>query len=359
MGVALAMGHGFGEFGIAAATNFAYARSMRFDKPLPTTLLAISLLSIAALPACSKKEDAAKPGITAENAAADDAVTEQYEPATVSWVVAPEGKLKAQFKAPDGAALGTSVTGTVTVKPVQADAKPVVAKLVYDTEANVHTAEFPALNADLTEVSYDVSVKGKPVKGALHVPRGGTRELVASAKVSVDAKLPEGKKGPNGGVVQVVGDDVIEVVADAKSGETRVYVLDDDFKPIAVGKRKVKIAVVGSAPEAVELQAEPQGLYFTGKLAVVKTNPHKLTVVLHGERSPEPVVVLVGYHPGTVVVVGPGAPTVGLFVAVGWAPAVVVVDPTPNVVVVGKGKGKGRWGWKGHGHGPKVQIKIH
>ncbi len=316
----------------------------------------LTLAAAIALPACSKKDEAAKPEITAESAAAEEAITEQHEPATVSWVVAPEGKLKARFKAADGAPLGTSVTGSVTVKPLQADAKPVTAKLVYDTEAGVHTAEFPALNADLTEVSYDVSVKGKPIKGALHVPRGGTRELVATAKVSADVKLPEGKKGPNGGVIQVVGDDVIEVVADVKSGETRVYVLDDDFKPIPVGKRKVKLAVVGSAPETVELAAEPKGLYFTGKLTVVKTNPHRLTVVLTGERSPEPIVVLCGYHPGTIVVVGPGAPTIGLFVAVGWAPAVVVVDPTPNIVVVGKGKGKGRWGWKG---GKGVHIKIH
>lgn len=330
---------------------------MRLDKLTPIGFAALALVATMALPACSKKDDSAKPGITAENAAADDAITEQFEPATVSWVVAPEGKLKARFKSPDGAPLGTSVTGTVTVKPTRADAKPVTAKLVYDTEANVHTAEFPALDADLTEVSYDVSVKGQPVKGALHVPRGGTRELVATAKVSADVKIPEGKKGPNGGIIQVAGDDVIEVVADAKSGETRVYVLDDDFKPIPIGKRKVKIAVVGSAPESVELVGEPKGLYFTGKLAVVKTNPHKLTVVLHGERSPEPVVVLCGYHPGAIVVVGPHAPTLGLFVAVGWAPAVVVVDPTPNVIVVGKGKGKGRWGWKGGG--PKVHIKLH
>ncbi|HRI66208.1 MAG TPA: hypothetical protein PK156_18300 [Polyangium sp.] len=329
---------------------------MRHDKLFRAGFVMLTLAAAIALPACSKKDEAAKPEITAESAAAEEAITEQHEPATVSWVVAPEGKLKARFKAADGAPLGTSVTGSVTVKPLQADAKPVTAKLVYDTEAGVHTAEFPALNADLTEVSYDVSVKGKPIKGAMHVPRGGTRELVATAKVSAEVKLPEGKKGPNGGVIQVVGDDVIEVVADVKSGETRVYVLDDDFKPIPVGKRKVKLAVVGSAPETVELAAEPKGLYFTGKLTVVKTNPHRLTVVLTGERSPEPVVVLCGYHPGTVVVVGPGAPTIGLFVAVGWAPAVVVVDPTPNIVVVGKGKGKGRWGWKG---GKGVHIKIH
>ncbi len=332
---------------------------MRLDKLYRSSFVVLALAAAVVLPACGKKDEPSQVGITAENAAAEEAITEQYEPATVSWVVAPEGKLKAKFKTPDGAALGTSVTGTVTVKPVQADAKPVTAKLVYDTETGMHTAEFPSLDADLTEVSYDVSVKGKPVKGALHVPRGGTRELVASAKVSADVKIPEGKKGPNGGIIQVVGDDVIEVVADVKSGETRVYVLDDNFKPIAVGKRKVKIAVVGSAPETVELQAEPQGLYFTGKLAVVKTNPHKLTVVLHGENSPQPVVVLCGYHPGVIVVIGPSAPTVGLFVVVGWAPAIVVVNPTPNVVIVGhgKGKGKGRWGWKGGG--PKVHIKLH
>lgn len=321
----------------------------------------LALAAVVVLPACSKKDEPTQVGITAESAAAEETITEQHEPATVSWVVAPEGKLKATFKAPDGAPLGTSVTGNVTVKPIQANAKPVTAKLVYNTESNVHTAEFPALDADLTEVSYDVSVKGKPIKGALHVPRGGTRELVASAKVSADVKIPEGKKGPNGGVIQVVGDDVIEVVADVKSGETRVYVLDDDFKPIAVGKRKVKIAVVGSAPETIELQAEPQGLYFTGKLAVVKTNPHKLTVVLHGEHSPQPVVVLCGYHPARVVVVGPSAPTVGLFVAVGWAPAVVVVNPTPNVVIIGKGKGhhgkgKGKGRWKGGGRGVHISF---
>jgi len=327
---------------------------MRPDKLLRSTF--VLLVLAAALPACSKSEASAKADVTAESVAAEEAITEQHEPATVAWVVAPDGKVKAHFKAPDGAPLGTSVTGTVTVKPTQKDAKPVTAKLVYNTEAGVHTADIPALDADLTEVSYDGPVKGKPVKGALHVPRGGTPEPRATAEVSAAGKLPEGKKGPNGGVVQVVGEDVIEVVADVKTGDTRVYVPDDDFKPIPVGKRKVKIAVVGSAPEAVELQAEPQGLYFTGKLAVVKTNPHKLTVVLHGEHSPQPVVVLCGWHPGTVVVVGPGAPVIGLFVAVNWAP-VVIVDHSPGVIVVGKGKGKGKWGWKGGGRG--VHIKIH
>ncbi len=333
---------------------------MRLDKHLRSLFVVTTLAAAIVLPACSKSEDKAKGEISAESVAAEEAITEQHEPATVSWVVAPEGKVRASFKGADGAPLGNSVTGSVTVKPAQKDAKPVTAKLVYDTQAGVHTADIPTLEADLTEVSYDVSVKGKPIKGALHVPRGGTRELVATAKLSAEAKIPEGKKGPNGGVVQVAGDDLIEIVADVKTGETRVYVLDDNYKAIPVGKRKVKVAVVANAPEVVELDSEPQGLYFTGKLMVVKTNPHRLTVVVHGEGAAAPVVVLYGHRPGRVLVVGPSAPAVVMFVAVNWAP-VVIVNQAPGVIVVGhgKGKGKGKWGWKGHGGGPKVHIKLH
>lgn len=328
---------------------------MRLEKLLRSTFVVLTLAAVAALPACAKKEDKIEAEVTAENIAAEDAITEQHEPATVTWAVASDGKVKARFKAPDGAPLDDGVTGTITARPARKGAEPVTAKLVFDAKAGIHTAELPKLEDDLTEVSYDVSVKGKPVKGALHVPRGGTHELVATAKVTADVKIPEGKKGPNGGVLQVAGDDLLEIVADVKTGETRVYVLSDDLKPIPVGKRKVKIGVVASGPEVVELDAEPKGLYFTGKL-VVKTNPHKLTVVLYEEDAPAPVVVLCGWHPGVVVVVGPSAPVIGLFVAVNWVPVVVV--GTPGVVVVGhgKGKGKGKWGWKGRGG--KVHIKF-
>lgn len=329
---------------------------MRMNPLLRSACLLLTAALAFGVSACSKSVDAkAEAEVTAENIGADDALTEQYDAATVTWAVSPEGKLKARFKTPDGSPVEDGVTGTVTVKPTTGDAKPVTANLVYDAKANVYTADLPKLEADLTEVSYDVQVKGKPIKGAMHLPQGGTRELVATAKVTAEVKIPEGKKGPNGGVIQVVGDDLLEIVADVKTGETRVYVLDDDLKPIAVGKRKVKLGVVASSPEFVELSPEPQGLYFTGKL-VVKTNPSKLTVVLYGDAHPEPVVVLCGYHPGAVVIVGAGAPVVGLFVAVNWVP--IVIAPTPPVIVVGhgKGKGKGKWGWGGGG---KVHIKIH
>jgi hypothetical protein len=89
-------------------------------------------------------------------------------------------------------------------------------------------------------------------------------------------------------------------------------------------------------------------MYFSGKLAV-KVNPIKLTVVLREEGDATPVVVLCGWSPGVVIVVGNRAPTLAIFVVTTWAP-VVVVAPTNPVIVVheGKGKGKGRGHGKGH-----------
>ena len=329
---------------------------MRFSVLLRSTFMALALASFATLPACSKKSDAKDTEVTAENIAAEDALTEQYEPATVTWAVKPDGHVQARIKAPDGEPIENGVAGTLTVKPVAKDATPVKAKLAFDAKAGLYTADIPKLEADLTEVSYELDVKGKPVKGAMHLPKGGTKELVATAKVTAEIKIPEGKKGPNGGIIQVAGDDLLEIVADQKSGETRVYILDDDFKPMPVGKHKVKIGVVASGPDAIELSPEPKGLFFTGKLSV-KANPTKLTVAFWDEDEPEPVVVLCGWHPGTVIVVGGGPVVVmPLFVAVAWTPVVVVGAP-PVIVVGHKGKGKGKWKWKG---GPgKVHIHVH
>jgi hypothetical protein len=331
---------------------------MRLTQLLRSTFVALAVLS-AALPGCSKKD---KPDaeVTAENLSADDAITEQYEAGTVTWAVQPDGKVKARIKSPDGAPIEDGVKGTLTVRPTVKDAKPVTAPLTFDAKAGVYTADIPKLDADLTEVGYELDVKGKPVKGAMHLPKGGTKELVATAKVTAEVKIPKDKKGPNGGIIQVAGDDLLEIVADQKSGETRVYVLDDDFKPVAVGKRKIKLGVVANAPETVELAAEPKGMFLYGKLNV-KANPSKLTVVLYEPEVPDPVVVLCGYSPGAVIVATPGVVVLPLFVAVSWtpvivvgAPPVVVVEPPPPVIVVGH-KGKGKHGW-----GPgKVHIHIH
>lgn len=327
---------------------------MRFTTLARTALLALTISSIAILPACSKKTAPDGAEITDESAAAEGTLTEQHPAATVTWLVTPDGQVKARVKAPDGTPIEKGVTGTVTAKAIKKGERPVTVKLEPDTKPGLYNATLPKLEADLTDVSYDLAVDGKPVTGTLQLPRGGTQQLATSAKESADGKVPEGKKGPNGGIVQVVGNDVIEIVADKSTGQVRVYVLDDDFKPIAVGKRKIKLGFVAGSTELVDLQTEPKGLYFTGKITL-KTDPIKITVVLYPEDQPEPVVVLCGWKPTKVIVVGPGAPVLAVFVAVNWGP-IVVVNQGPPVIILnghGKGKGKGRFG------GGKIQIKIH
>lgn len=313
-------------------------------------LVAFAVTIAAALPGCKKKSPARETDATAEadavgvNISADEALTEKNDAGTVTWAVTPEGQVRARFKAPDGSPIKSGVKGTLTVKELKKHDTPVTVKLEPDPDSGLYVATIPKFGADLTEVDYEIDVNGKPVKGALHLPRGGTRALVTAAKASAENKLPEGKKGPNGGVVQVVGSDILEIVADQKTGQVRVYALDDDLKPIPVGKRKVKLGLVSSTPEMLELEAEPKHMYFTGKLSV-KANPTKLTVVLYEEDAPDPDVVLCGWDPGEVILVGPGAPVFVVFAVVSW-PAVVIIDPRP-VIVVGKGKGRGKHRFRG------------
>jgi hypothetical protein len=229
------------------------------------------------------------------------------------------------------------------VKPAAGGA-PVTVPLTM-TDAGVLTGQMPKLEADLTQVGYDLDVEGAKVQGTLDLPRGGTKELVDSANEAAAAKkLPPDAKGPNGGVVQVVGDDIVEVVADKDSGAVRMYVLDDDLKPVPVGKRKGKLAFGGVAPEIVVLDADPSGMYLSGK-CVGKAPPSKITIeVIEGDEID---VALCHYVPGGVIVVGPAAPVIAIFIVTGWTVVVLPVVVQPGVVVVHKGKGKGKFkGWK-------------
>lgn len=334
-------------------------------KPLFHGLFASILLvsASAALAGCSKKTEAAavtEENITAENIADTDGITEKHDTGETVWSVQPEGQVKLLVKSPDGKPVDKNVTGTLTVKAAgDKDAKPTTVNLEPEAKTGLYVATIPKLEADITEVRYDIKADGKPMKGALHVPQGGTAEIVASAKISADAKIDTSKKGPNGGIIQVVGDDTIEVVADKSSSKVRVYFLDADLKPVkVVPEKKVTIAVVTqNGPETVILEPDSGGLYFTGKLNVA-VNPVKLTVgVRHHDRAH---VVLVGHRPRTVVVVGAAAPpAVFVVVNAGWGVGVV----TPAVIVEdhhhhwhGKGKGKSKVHIKG---GKGINIHIH
>jgi hypothetical protein len=303
------------------------------------------------LAGCSKKSE----GITAETIEGDKgALVEQHDAATVVWNIDQDGNVKALVKTPDGKPLEKNVYGTVTVTGVSPDFVPVTLPIAPDEDAKVLSTIIPLPDDELTVVSYQLQVEGKPVKGTIHLPHGGTAELAESAKKAEEKKLPEGKKGPNGGVIQVVGDDTVEIVSD-KNGKLRVYVLDADLKPAKVGSKKITIGFVSpKGPETIVLQPDPGGLYFVGKMNVV-VNPTKITVAVIDHDHVD--VVLCGYHPGKVIVVGAAAPVFVVVTPVVWDVGVVVVNPKPVIIVnqphhhwKGKGKGKGKWGKRGGIH---------
>ncbi|WP_437817001.1 hypothetical protein [Sorangium sp. So ce1078] len=327
---------------------------MRIQGCLRSVLFSLAVASTALVsPACSKS-----PQITAESIEDNWALTEQHEPGSVVMTVAQDGQVTVLVKDRDGKPIEEGVSGNLAVKVPGKDGAPVTAELVPEPKAGgVLLAKIPPLEDDLTEVSYEFKVKGEPFTGVLHVPRGGTRELQESAKENQATKV-DGMKGPNGGVLQPVGDDIVEIVADKESGDVRVYVLDPNLKPVAIGDREIKLAIhTASGPDVIVLAPGPDRLYFTGKLKV-KVNPTKITVVVKEGGHTD--VVLCGYRPGSVIVVGPSAPVIGILVATAWAvkvnvkPTVVVHDDDDDdgrrVIVVhkgkGKGKGRGKWRWK-------------
>jgi hypothetical protein len=76
------------------------------------------------------------------------------------------------------------------------------------------------------EYTVKVPIGGtKTWKGVLHLPPGGTADLAAAPHK--EDTIKEGTKGPNGGIVDVVGGHRIEIVQDGKTGQVRVYFLND------------------------------------------------------------------------------------------------------------------------------------
>ncbi len=280
-----------------------------------TTLAALGPLACG----CSKK-------LTAEAIEASPAAIVQKGPmGSSAWIVDPKGTVSATLKGPDGKPIAKTVTGQVTF--AAPDGTPSSVPLQFDPASGVLTAAGPKLDADITPVSYALTVDGRPWTGSIDVPRGGTEDLVDTGKAQ--AGLPPPPPGPNGGVVQVVGPDRVELVASKSSGDVRAYVLGDDDKPVDPGDRKITVALQGEAPEVIVLAPEPQGHFVVGHLRTRIDPTHvTLAVSAHGRTH----ACLVGWAPGSVVVVGPSAPRVHL----------LAVEALPGEIEVRGRHGRGR-----------------
>ncbi|MEO5728472.1 MAG: hypothetical protein ABI134_25055, partial [Byssovorax sp.] len=220
-------------------------------------------------------------GVEAEAAVNADlgaeALVEEHDEGKVAWRVDSDGQVKAAVSASTGARIKQDLGGTLVYKLESGEPRTV--PLVVDAKTGLLVAAGPKLEADLTEINYTITVSGKPWSGVMHVPVGGTAALVASAKVTAEAKLPDETVGPHGGTIQIVGDDRLEMVADADTGETRVFVLDVNLQPVTLETRTLRMGFVSARSELVTFAPAPTGLFFVGRIGAA-VDPLRITVAL-------------------------------------------------------------------------------
>jgi hypothetical protein len=170
------------------------------------------------------------------------------------------------------------------------------------------------LGADLTRAKYDLLVEGKSWDGTLFLPAGGTADLVASAHARSTIKLPEAKAAPHGGTLQIVGNDVVELVAYASTGELRVYLFDAELKALAAVDREIKVGLASdSKAELVALVPEPGGAYFTGKIGL-NVDPIDVTIWSKVKGQAQAQIALIGLQPNGALAVSATAPRVKIMV---------------------------------------------
>jgi hypothetical protein len=118
------------------------------------------------------------------------------------------------------------VTGTIMVEAVEKKEKQTLT-LAEDATKGSLSAKGPA-PTEKTEYTWDLKVRGAPMKMTLRVPPGGTS---AFTKESDHGKGGDHEHGsPHGGVVQPFGNDHVEVKLE-KSGDVTLWALDSDEKP--------------------------------------------------------------------------------------------------------------------------------
>jgi hypothetical protein len=245
---------------------------------------------LAALAACSKT--APKEGDVATTSAKESvqpALVEAFGSGAIAWSIDESGKIRAEIRDKDGANVSKTASGT-------ADWDGSTAKLAYDDNAKALVGSGPALKADITPIKYAITGGPEPMAGTLQMPIGGTPALASDAKNDTT----DAGAGPNGGIVQTVGDDRVEIVADGDSDEVRVYILDASGKPVAPGDRKVTLALNGDSNDVIVVTPSPDGLYLVGNWKS-KADPSRITVCVR--RGTVVHVAIVGWHPGVKLIV--------------------------------------------------------
>jgi len=276
----------------------------------------VIMTSSLALTGC-RKPPADPPAAETEAEAPAAPLTEEGDNGTIAWDVTTQGQVRAVVKATDGRQITRDVTGTITWP---GDAADQVRDVSLDASGAV-VASGPPLEDELTEIDYALVVEGKVWTGVLHVPRGGTRAIDDDARASLAAPVPAGKMGPNGGVIQMINGEPVEVVADRTTEEVRVYMLGPDFTVIDPGERSIRLGYAAERPDMEVLVREPGATYFVGRWnAGFEPGRLTLAVTFHAETH----VGIVGWRFGEHLGCGARAPVVRIAAERSWAPSVSV-----------------------------------
>src|SRR5262249_40617172 len=132
-----------------------------------------------------------------QSADGEKGLVEERDEGKLEWVVQPEGQVRVKVTLNEGTT--PALSGTLLVG---GQAVPLTGS------GSALTASIPKLSDNLTTIQYSLKVGDATWDGNLHVPPGGTKALLAAPAVAV----PEGTKGPHGGVVDVVGDQRVEII---------------------------------------------------------------------------------------------------------------------------------------------------
>ncbi len=166
---------------------------MRIVPILRPLVAALSLGAVlVAAPACKKASvDAnATAEATVESLdSAPEAVIEENDNGSVTWVVTPEGEVKALLKTPDGKPITKNVKGELTWKTPNGDTKIPVK---VDEKTGLLVAVGPKLEDDINPLVYTLDVEGKPWEARSSFPRAARS---SSTPTPSSRRTPASRRG--------------------------------------------------------------------------------------------------------------------------------------------------------------------
>ncbi len=324
------------------AHDIANATSRRGKVPrMYVQRSALALMLAFALPlACAKPSSSDGAGTAASSKAADDdtkkgdkatestKATEVAPPAdtsneviqdtpfgSVGWVLENDGAVKADVRDKSGNPVADDFAGTLAAGD-GADRKIVALAPLDGT--TLFGATLPSFASDLTAVTYALKQGADAFNGTFYVPAGGSSVLTEPPAAAPAAPAATGTAapaapattggtqaamapttttavGPNGGVVQMIGDQRVELVSDQATGEVRAYLLDAANKIMPLGDRKITLGVVADHPELVTLQPAEGGNYAVASWGI-KIDPLSLTIAVRDGKRVHAGVI--GWRPG-------------------------------------------------------------